>query len=140
MTRGYSTSFVQSETVELARRLGSVAGLQQPNNKAIRTDWSKDRIIKFALKQCQVSRNVLQLNPKAIYLGALDDSHIAHLQNSNIETVHRTLTVDQASAWWVQQEMSKVVEGEHFDKKLSTYKPSELKLSRTLKKLKEKRS
>lgn len=137
MTLGYSTCFIRPETVELARNLASVVGLEEPNVGAIRTEWSKDRVLKFALRQCGISRTVLRLNPKAIYVGALDDSHLDNLRNPRLAPVIRSLTVEQATAWWARHEAAKVLAGSGFAAKLARYSPGGLKLSRTLRRLTE---
>jgi hypothetical protein len=131
-TAGYSTCFVRPETVAFAREVALADGFKIPKKDGIRTTWSKDRVLKYALRVCDISRGVLQLNPKGVYVGALDDTHLNHLRNRATQPITCELSVQQATEWWATHEAASVLQSERYACQIRQYSPRQLHLGRQL--------
>jgi hypothetical protein len=104
----YSTLILSSDTKKIAKELLLNAKVYSKKKNGKKTTFNSDSDITKAIQICGLNKEILELNEKAVYLGALHSKNIEYLKgNTVIPTLE--LSVETAFNYWKQHFLGKKI-------------------------------
>jgi hypothetical protein len=116
----YSTLVLSEETKKLAKDLLLNTHTHSKVLRKSRNTFSSDGTIARAMRICGLNREILELNEKAVYLGALHQNNINILRGEDNKPILR-LSVQEAFDYWNNHLLKKVLNEEN-GTKLAAFK------------------
>jgi len=131
----YSSLVLSDETKKIARELLSNTQTHSKVKRKSRNTFSSDGLITRAMQICGLNREILELNEKAVYLGALHSNNIELLRGKNYKP-ELDLSVQTAFDYWKNHLLDKKIISEANEGKInvfSSFNKNNLSISEQLK-------
>ena len=129
-----TTIMLTDKTIELARRIAEGSFPKMPNKQTsgFHSGFNKMNAINKILRLCNVSRDVLKLIKKSIYIGYLSENNLDLLKVGKQKNAVIALGVDDALGYWKSVWLQKAIADENRMKQFIQHKRKQEALSQLL--------